>query len=316
MIGIDVGGANLKVVDESGVHIHYCPLWEQAPISSILKQYVESGDEPAAVVMSGELADCFDNKLQGISFIFGEVRKAFKKARFYGMDAQFHKEPVPELAAANWLASADYLREKYPREVLLDIGSTTTDIIPLGKFDDLLGLTDLARLQKGFLIYTGMLRTNIATVLQSVDLEGVRTLVSTEYFATSADAHLVLGNICPEEYSCDTADHKEKTRAASLRRLARVVCADLDEIGEAGALQIARKFHERQKTAISNAVTACVADSSAKGIIVAGIGAPLYSRELGGANLNRDLGPVADALPAFAVREIALRDQIFSHQAD
>ncbi|MDD1694104.1 MAG: H4MPT-linked C1 transfer pathway protein [Methanoregula sp.] len=316
MIGIDVGGANLKVADESGVHIHYCPLWEKAPISTLLKQYVESGDEPAAVVMSGELADCFDNKLQGISFIFGEVRKAFKKARFYGMDARFHEEPVPELAAANWLASADYLREKYPREVLLDIGSTTTDIIPLGKYDDLPGLTDLARLQKGFLIYTGMLRTNIATILQSVDLDGVQTPVSTEYFATSADAHLVLGNISPEEYSCETPDHKEKTRAASLRRLARVVCADLDEIGEAGALQIACQVHERQKTAICSAVKACVADPSAEGIIVAGIGAPLYSRELGGRNLNRELGPVADALPAFAVREIALRDQVFSHQAD
>ncbi len=34
MIGIDVGGANLKVVDdEECVHIHYCPLWENAPIA-------------------------------------------------------------------------------------------------------------------------------------------------------------------------------------------------------------------------------------------------------------------------------------------
>ena len=31
MIGIDVGGANLKIVDDDGPHIHYCPLWEGAP---------------------------------------------------------------------------------------------------------------------------------------------------------------------------------------------------------------------------------------------------------------------------------------------
>ncbi|MDD4138489.1 MAG: H4MPT-linked C1 transfer pathway protein, partial [Methanoregula sp.] len=60
MIGIDVGGANLKVVDDNGVHIHYCPLWEKAPITTLLEQYVTVRDEPAAVVMSGELADCFN----------------------------------------------------------------------------------------------------------------------------------------------------------------------------------------------------------------------------------------------------------------
>jgi probable H4MPT-linked C1 transfer pathway protein len=309
MIGIDVGGANLKVVDDAGVHIHYCPLWEKAPIAELLKPYGNNGDDPAAVVMSGELADCFLNKLQGISFIVGEVRKAFPTAQFYGMDAQFHDTAVPQLAAANWLASADYLREQYPGAVLLDIGSTTTDIIPLGRFSSLLGLTDLARLRKGYLIYTGMLRTNIATLLHAVDLGGDTIPESSEYFATSADAHLVLGNISPEEYSCDTPDHKEKTKEASLRRLARVVCADLEEIGEEGALQIARQFHHTQQEIVAGAVRKCVEASSADEIIVAGIGAPLYARALGGRDLNHKLGPVAGALPAYAVRMVALREQ-------
>lgn len=135
MIGIDVGGANLKVVDDTGVHIHYCPLWEKSPVTELLRQYVHSSQDPAAVVMSGELADCFENKLQGISFIVGEVHKAFPGARFYGTDALFHGHAVPQLAAANWLASAEYLRTRHPDAVLLDIGSTTADIIPLNRFD-------------------------------------------------------------------------------------------------------------------------------------------------------------------------------------
>ena len=69
MIGIDVGGANLKVVDDEGVHIHYCPLWEGAPLTDLLRPVRKTGRMPAAVVMSGELADCFENKMQGISFI-------------------------------------------------------------------------------------------------------------------------------------------------------------------------------------------------------------------------------------------------------
>ncbi|MFA6333850.1 MAG: hydantoinase/oxoprolinase family protein [Methanoregula sp.] len=312
MIGIDVGGANLKVVDRNGVHIHYCPLWENAPITSLLEQHITGMDEMAAVVMSGELADCFENKVQGITFIVAAVRRAFPKARFYGIDGEFHNTAVPQLAAANWLASADILRQKYPRSVLLDIGSTTADIIPLGRFNELLGLTDLARLQKGFLLYTGMLRTNIATHLHSVELDGIRTPVSTEYFATSADAHLVLGTILPEQYSCDTPDRKENTREACLRRLARVVCADLDEIGEAGAIAIARQFEQYQSAMVCDAVRKCADSSHADGIVVAGIGASVFARELGGRDLTAELGPVADALPAFAVREIAIRDREFS----
>jgi probable H4MPT-linked C1 transfer pathway protein len=305
MIGIDVGGANLKVIDDAGVHIHYCPLWERSPLAELLRQHVRSDQDPAAVVMSGELADCFESKIAGISFIVAEVRKAFPHARFYGTDAQFHTNAVPELAAANWLASADFLRTRHPDAVLLDIGSTTTDIIPLNRFDRLLGMTDTKRLQAGYLIYTGMLRTSVATLLRSVDLAGVPTPVSTEYFAASADVHLVLGHITPDLYTCDTPDRKEKTSTASLRRLARVVCADLDEIGTGGAQQIAEQFWAVQRDMICSQTKKIANSSGAKEIIVAGIGALLFSRELGGTDLTRELGSAADALPAFAVRELA-----------
>jgi probable H4MPT-linked C1 transfer pathway protein len=305
MIGIDVGGANLKVVDDAGVHIHYCPLWEKSPVTDLLRQHARSDLDPAAIVMSGELADSFETKQQGISFIVAAVRKAFPDARFYGTDAQFHDHAVPQLAAANWLASADFLSARHPDAVLLDIGSTTADIIPLNRFASLKGMTDTKRLQTGCLIYTGMLRTSVATLLRSVDLAGIPTPVSTEYFATSADVHLVLGHIPPLLYTCDTPDRKEKTRGASLRRLARVVCADLDEIGIEGAEQIAEQFWVVQREMICSQVKKMVNSSGAKEIIVAGIGAALFSRELGGSDLTCELGPAADALPAYAVRELA-----------
>ncbi len=258
--------------------------------------------------MSGELADCFENKMQGIRFIVEAVREVFPAARFYGTDAAFHPSSVPELAAANWLASADFLKTRFPDSILLDVGSTTADIIPLTCFDRLKGLTDLTRLQQGYLVYTGMLRTNVATLIRSVDLDGIETPVSTEYFATSADAHLVLGNITEEQYTCDTPDKKEKTIEASLRRLARVVCSDLEEIGNRGAVQIAAKFWEEQRRLILTRTAFAASTSGACRVIVAGIGAPLFAREVGGIDLTDELGPVADALPAYAVREIARRD--------
>jgi probable H4MPT-linked C1 transfer pathway protein len=311
MIGIDVGGANLKIADGNGVHIHYCPLWERSPVTHILEQYVPSHDEPAAVVMSGELADCFENKMEGISFIVNAVRKVFPFARFYGTDGEFHDRAVSQLAAANWLASSDYLRKDFPDSVLLDIGSTTADIIPLNNFESLKGLTDLRRLQRGYLLYTGMLRGNIAALVRSVSLDSVETPVSSEYFATSADAHLVLGHITSADYNTDTPDKKEKTRTAALRRLARVVCADLDEIGENGAYQIAGQFWEAQRDLIRDKVSTVMEASCSTSLLTAGIGASLFARELGGTDLSSRIGEAADALPAYAVREVALRDPVF-----
>lgn len=312
MIGIDVGGANLKIVDGTRAHIHYCPLWEGAPLVSFLTRYRPVADTPAAVVMSGELADCFYDKSEGIAFIVNAVREVFPQAIFYGTDAAFHTGAVPELAAANWLASADYLKDHYANSVLLDVGSTTTDIIPLSLFPDLKGLTDLMRLRKGYLLYTGMLRTSIPALLRTVTIDGIPTPLSSEFFAISADAHLVLGHIKPDQYTCDTPDKKEKTATASMRRLARVVCADLGEIGENGAVQIAEEFWDVQRKLVCDQVHRVMNDSNASGIVTAGTGAALFAGELGGIDLREELGEVADALPAFAVKEVASRSKFFS----
>jgi probable H4MPT-linked C1 transfer pathway protein len=311
MIGIDVGGANLKVVDGDGVHIHSCPLFSGAPLVPLLSPYRTSPDTPAAVVMSGELADCFSNKKEGIGFIVRVVQEVFPRAVFYGTDAEFHTTAVPQLAAANWLASADYLRTSFPGAVLVDVGSTTTDIIPLSRFDDLKGLTDLKRLQKGYLLYTGMLRTSIPTLLRIVVLDGIPTPLSTEFFATSADAHLVLGHITAEQYSWDTPDHREKTHTAAMRRLARVVCADLEEIGEAGALRIAEQFWDVQRALVCDKVRKVMAAAGTTDVVTAGIGSALFAQELGAIDLSEELGEAADALPAFAVRELARGSAFF-----
>lgn len=311
MIGIDVGGANLKVVDDAGVHSHYCPLWEGAPLRELLMVYRNRpGEDEAAVVMTGELADCFSSKSEGIAHITDAVTEVFPGARFYGTDARFHSGPARELAAANWLVSADYLRDLYPDAVLVDVGSTTTDIIPLHDFLSLTGLTDTKRLQQGYLVYTGMLRTPVPALLRAVILDGVETGTSTEHFAIAADAHLVLGHITSDQYSCDAPDRGEKTPEAAVRRLARVVCADPEEIGgETGAARIAYAFWHAQRQLVSDKLERVRSVHGPGRVITAGIGSALFAWELGGTDLARTLGPYADALPAFAVREVAIRDR-------
>ncbi len=308
-VGIDVGGAHLKVVDRNGVHIHYCALWKSAPLRELLATYnKETGS--AAVVMSGELADCFSGKAEGIDFIVDSVKAAFPDALFYGTDAAFHRDAVPELAASNWLVSADYLRDLYPGAVFVDMGSTTTDIIPTGRFEELKGLTDLDRLQQGYLVYSGLLRTSVPCLIRSVLLDGVPTPVSSEYFACSGDVHLVLGHINERQYTSDPPDGGKRDIGAALRRLARVVCADLDEIGEPGARAIAETFWSAQKELIISGIDDVCRKAGTNEVIFAGIGSGLVAKKYGGTNLSGALGPVVDALPAFAVREVAERDSI------
>ncbi|UUX93889.1 hydantoinase/oxoprolinase family protein [Methanoplanus endosymbiosus] len=304
VIGIDVGGANLKIVDGRDVVIHYCPMWQDSPLTELLSIY---SDKTAAVVMSGELADGFPDKNAGIEYIVKSVRDAVPDSYFYGMDGEFHTSPDRSLAAANWLASADYLRNEYPSSLLVDMGSTTVDIIPLNSFENLKGMTDLDRLREGYLVYSGTLRTTVPAVIRSASVNGICTPVSSEYFAQSADVHLVLGNISESDYTSPAADGAGTDCNSSLRRLARVVCSDLCEIGEDGALDIARDFYKKQMEIIGVAVRDAMDSTGCDSIISGGIGSHIIVNEFGGLDLRKESRKLSDALPAFAVREVALR---------
>ena len=308
IIGIDVGGANLKVFENDTVTIHYCPMWQKAPITEILEPY--SGKK-AAVVMSGELADGFANKKEGIKFIVESVKRAIPCSLFYGTDGGFHEGPTSLLAAANWLASADFLRERYPDQVLVDLGSTTTDIIPLNSFEALKGMRDLDRLRKGYLVYTGTLRTTVPSLIRSAVVNGYDTLVSSEYFAQSADVHLVLGNLDEADYTVPTPDGAATSYEASLQRLSRVVCSDLEEIGESGALEIAKAFYGEQMNLIKEQVERVMDETGSSGIIAAGIGSNIISGLFDCVDLSCEPGIYPDALPAQAVCEVAKRTGIF-----
>jgi probable H4MPT-linked C1 transfer pathway protein len=306
VIGIDVGGANLKVATGEGTFTHYCPLWQGSPLTGTLERYA-TGEE-AAVVMSGELADCFSTKMEGIRFIVEAVREVFPGARFYGTDASFHDHAVPELAAANWLASADFLTERYPGALLVDFGSTTTDIIPLTGLGPLTGLSDLDRLRSGCLVYAGLLRTTIPALIGGVTIGGIPTPVCAEYFACSGDAHRALSHIREEDYTTETPDGKGRDRVSCLRRLSRVVCADLEELGEEGAMAVAEAFWAAQRSRICRSIRQVRDRTGAGEVLGAGIGGGLVAGFAKGRDLRQDLGGAADALPALAVREVALRE--------
>ncbi len=276
-IGIDIGGANTKVASADGsiAEIHYLPMWKDAALPDLLSGIADRlMPDRVGVVMTGELADCFENKGQGIAFISDAVERAFPESEIYYLNnkCEFTGGHDPGLAAANWAASAGLLARDTSC-VFVDVGSTTTDIIAIAGGAARAGGTDFERLKRGELLYSGVLRTNLAALLDRVVLDGAGCRISSELFAITGDAYLVLGRITDAEYTCETPDHAGTTVTDSIRRLARIVCADPDEIGDSTSVRsIAEQVQEKQVQDLSDAIGDILTRHGLNRVIGTGLG--------------------------------------------
>src|SRR4030095_13896820 len=191
-----------------------------------------------AVTMTAELADCFATKRDGVEFVLAAFRAAFPTTdvRVYGLDGRFRsvddaRQQPHDVAAANWMASATLVARTHPDALFIDVGSTTSDIIPLvaGRVAAV-GRSDPERLCAGELVYTGCLRTPVCAVVRSLPLAGSRCRVAAEHFAIAADVHRWLGRLAENDYTCDTPDGRGRSRSEAGARLARMVCADSETL--------------------------------------------------------------------------------------
>jgi probable H4MPT-linked C1 transfer pathway protein len=312
ILGLDIGGANTKAASSDGVLAEsvYLPLWKHALLEEVLGRFAARRPEAVAVVITGELADCFSCKREGISALTGAVRKAFScPVYFWGADGFSWTDPM-ELAAANWAASAALLAREVGDCLFVDMGSTTTDLIPIRDGKALAARTDFMRLAAGELVYMGLLRTRLDALLPVARVGGWRVPLAPEYFAIMADARLGLGEIGEQRYSCETPDGAGKDRLAALRRLARSVCADLEEIGEPAALAIARQACERQMSILVEALERQVQSHGLRRVVAAGIGEGLIAEAA--AFLGFECLPlsqiygekISDVFPAYAVARL------------
>ena len=133
-----------------------------------------------AVTMTAELSRSFRTKREGVGFVLDAVAAAFPEvdAMIYGVDGRFlspaeaRGQPLA-VAAANWAATARFVGREARDCLLVDIGTTTTDIIPIESGEPATqGRTDPERLLSGELVYTGALRTPVEAVARTVPLWG------------------------------------------------------------------------------------------------------------------------------------------------
>jgi hypothetical protein len=227
-----------------------------------------------AVTMTGELCDCYADRRAGVRAILKSVRAAAAGSpvrlwttpgRFFSL-AQAAKDPL-SAASANWLALSHFVARQFPRDnvLLLDIGSTTTDVTYLRRGRPMpRRLTDQGRLRSGELVYTGVRRTPICALITSG--------IAAELFATTLDAYVTLGLMPEDGHDCATADGRPATRPCAAARLARMVGADAGDLTPRRIRQLAVRATRAQQTAILAAADRVVAGRPLDRLVLAGAG--------------------------------------------
>jgi|LakMenEpi03Aug12_release.lakeMendotaPanAssembly.Ray.scaffolds.fasta_scaffold00030_94 probable H4MPT-linked C1 transfer pathway protein len=307
--GLDIGGANIKMCLTDGHSMSQpFPMWlrYQQLAESIQNLIQQTGTgwiegDWAAVTMTGELADCFRSRSQGVRYILDQLSNVFppQRCRVYAVGGSWltfeQAANCPwDVAASNWHALAKWCLAQNPWgsldwHAVIDIGSTTVDILPTAHGQLLTqAKTDRQRMQVGQLVYTGMQRTPVAAVVQSLLVAGCRCPVMAERFATMDDVNLALQAVSDKPDDFDSADGRPRTRQFAMERLARMVGEDLETLGpdeiELMASQIALAQTQQINAALlRNLVHAQLADDAQSGrsvarVLVSGHGRPLIER--------------------------------------
>jgi probable H4MPT-linked C1 transfer pathway protein len=257
VIGWDIGGVNTKVVrvvdgvvGESRTHpyeIQRDPLALVPLLRSLSAEVGAAAEDRHAVTMTAELSQMFRTKRDGVAYVLDAVARAFPASdvRVYTVDGRFltpaeaRAEPLA-VAASNWAATARVVAVDHRDAMLIDIGTTTTDIIPIagGRVAGI-GATDPARLSSGELVYTGALRTPAEAITTHVPLGDVTAGVSAESFALIGDVHVWRGDLPPDDYTVTAPDGRPATREFAAERIARIVCADRDMLDDDAVSAIA-----------------------------------------------------------------------------
>ncbi len=268
IIGLDIGGANIKAANTLGKAASCAfSIWQEPQnLATKLRELIAGLDEPKAfaVTMTAELADCFETKSQGVSHILEHVLSVAdgKPVFVWQTGAEFISPEIaceiPHLvAAANWHALATWVGRVVPAgpALLLDIGTSTTDIIPLLDGSPIAtGMTDVERLLVGELLYTGVRRTPVFSMAHSIPIRGAHCPMAAELFATTLDVNLLLGLTDERPDDTDTANGRPATKTCAADRLARMLCCDRTELTAAEITDMADFLHDVQKQRIRGCI--------------------------------------------------------------
>lgn len=304
-VGLDVGGAHLKVAQARdgqicGVLQLACPLWQGI-------HYLDKALGDAApliaqanrisITMTGELSDLFADRQEGVETLVGRLSATFgDSARFWMGQRGFGSaadavQYYADVASTNFVATAQLVGTHLQDALLVDMGSTTTDVIAIKDGQPAVtGFTDAGRLASCELVYTGLTRTAVMGVATSASFKGREQGLCREYLATMADVRRILDELPDGVDQHATADGRGKSVEESVARLARMFGRDAADGSAADWLGAAEQISAAQMAPIREACTTVSKHaglSDAAPFVLAGIGANVLARRIAGP-LRRD----------------------------
>ncbi len=243
-VGWDIGGAHLKVasVDRdgvlNGVRRLATPIWRgldhlERALSSVRDQ-IEHDAAVHNVTMTAELVDIFRDRATGVYELNACLGVYFKDQPYYlyagdrGLiDPREVSRHARAIASANWHATGSFVAQCLDKGIVVDIGSTTTDLIPFcgGKLH-VIGYTDHQRLRHDELVYTGVIRTPVMSIVNRLFYQGRWQNIAAEHFATMADVYRLTGKLDERDDLIAAVDGAGKAVGDSARRLFRMLGLD------------------------------------------------------------------------------------------
>ncbi len=269
IFGWDLGGAHVKlaVLDREGrlarVAQVPCELWMGLErLESALAQTLGDGAPGAvhAITMTGELADVFEDRAAGVAAITQTFARMagtadvllFCTDGFVGADLVH--TCWDRIASANWLAVAKLVASLTSHALMIDVGSTTTDLALICGGQVLTqGVDDRSRLAHEELIYTGVVRTPLMAVAARVPFGGEWIALMAEHFATTADLYRISGELDVNFDQARTADGRGRSKMQSMQRLARMIGCDLAQASERDWRRLASWLADAQRQRIKRA---------------------------------------------------------------
>ncbi len=312
IIGWDIGGAHLKAARlEDGAIVDVvqiaCPLW--LGLDHLHKAFEEAkarlGSAKINVAtMTGELSDAFADRTSGVLAISAAAVNALGPTQIYAGPAGFvaantAAKHVALIASANWHASATLVAKHLGEALFVDMGSTTTDIIPLKESQVAAqGYSDATRMAYGELVYAGIVRSFLMAGLRLVPFGGRWVPIMNEAFTTTSDVYRILGDLPEDADLMPTADGQPKTIEASRARLARHIGLDAREVSAQALDQLAAFFGEAQLREIFDGASLVLSDALLNPAApVVGAGAGRFVVERLAARLGRAYIDIANLLP-------------------
>lgn len=244
--------------------------------------------QQVVATMTGEIADCFASRQDGVQQIVASLEAACHGCELgiYLVDGSLVSpaEAIAryrEAAASNWHAMASLAAALVSPAagLLVDVGSTTIDIIAIGGgVARPVGFDDVARLASGELVYTGVERTPVAAIVHELPWRGRLHPVARERFADAQDAWLLCGLDLPP--TNDTADGRPLDAPSASARLARMLLLDPEAFTADDAGCAADFVAETQARLVAEALqqVAHRAGGVPEVVVLSGHGGPLALR--------------------------------------